>query len=558
MDEILKRLNEIKAEANEALKLDPAERKEKLKALKEEADKLRIDLADVKEESETIASLNDVPEADEDKGGDGDDAGNGDGDSADDGDKGDDDAGDDDAGDGDEEKAGDDNAVALAASAANPVDTDLKAEKHDGQAIALIASGNVGGTNPGDKLDARAMDRIQRHAAHSRPGKGAVKAIFASMACSEGPSLSDRNSPAANSALMASASADHVKPITAAAAFCGPDDIVLDICAAGTDARPVQNLFRTVPVRGKFRYMKTATLTDTATGVGDGTGGVWEEADQIALDVDPAEIATWKPCVDLTCRDETTVTPYAIPACVTMGTWQQLSAPEQIANWLTQMQKQYSRVAETQLLNRIRAQSFVYTAGAGGQGLWTTIQPLLANVASLAAAVNRGTTEGYVIVAPYGTLAALAADETMRGFSQNKGIERIQAELRENYGMTIVEAYETDSTVAASYRTGVTDLGTKVLGGAGTAFTQSDASPDVTPLYVLNPDSFVAGASDVVDAGYYRDGTLVRQNLVRYFWEGMEFLEKQCDHLSFVFELSNCPSGVAPALADAPACNVAL
>jgi len=86
----------------------------------------------------------------------------------------------------------------------------------------------------------------------------------------------------------------------------------------------------------------------------------------------------------------------------------------------------------------------------------------------------------------------------------------------------------------------------------------SDASPDVTPLYVLNPDAYVAGSSDVVDAGYYRDGTLVRQNLVRYFWEGMEFLEKTCDHLSFVFELSNCPNGGAPALSTATVCSEAL
>lgn len=541
MDEILKRLNEIKAEAN-ALKADDPERKDRLLALKEESDKLKADLGEAKADAAALAAIDDVPEpeVEVEKPAEKEAAPAVEEEPA------------------KEEEAPAEEAVALAASATRPVDTDITAAKHDGKPIALVASGNVGGTNPGDSIDARAMDRIQRHAASARPGKGSVKSIFASMVVSEGPNLSERNTAEQNSALMASATVDHIKPITAAAAFCGPDDIVLDICAAGTDARPVQNLFRTVPVRGKFRYMKTATLADTSTGIGDGTGGVWTEAAQIALDPTDLDGSTWKPCVDLTCRAETTVTPYAIPACVTMGTWQQLSAPEQIANWLTQMQKQYSRVAETQLLNRVRAQSYVYSAGVTGHGLWTTIQPLLATVASDVASVNRGTTEGYVIVAPYGTLAALAADETMRGFSQNKGIARIQAELKENYGMTIVESYETDSTVAASYRTGPTDLGTKTLGGAATAFTLSDASPNVYSMYVLNPDAFVAGSSDVVDAGYYRDGTLVRQNLVRYFWEGMEFLEKTCDHLSFVFELSNCPNGGAPALTAPTDCSAAL
>lgn len=534
MDEILKRLNEIKAEAI-ALKADDPERKDKLAALLTESNELKSQKADLDAEAAALASISEVPEV-----------------VAEDDEK-EEEAPVEDAPEDDkpEEEATPEGhqSVALAASAASPVDTDLNIQ-HDNKPIALVASGNVGGTNPGDSINAHSLERIHRHAGASKPGAGSIKSVFATMEIATGPTLSSRNTAEQNSSIMASAGSS-IKPITAAAAFCGPDDIVLDICAAGTDARPVQGLFRTVPVRGKFRYMKTATLSDVSSGI-----AIFTEADQLDVDVDDS--GTWKPCVDLSCRDETTVTPYAIPACTTLGVWQQLSAPEQITNWLTQMQKQYSRIAEQQLLDRVRAQSYVYSAGAGGQGLWTTVQPLLANIAYEVAAVNRGTTEGYVIVAPYGFLDALAADESMRGFSKNVAKARIQALIRENYGMTVVETYETDSTVAASYRTGVTDLGTKTLGGAATAFTLGDASPDVYPIYVLNPDSFVAGSSDVVDAGYYRDGTLVRQNLVRYFWEGMEFLEKTCDHLSFVYELSNCPSGVAPALSDAPACDAAL
>lgn len=535
MDEILKRLNEIKAEAI-ALKSDDPDRKEKLAALLAESNELKAQKVEIEAEAEALRAISEVPEAPAE----GDDEEEAPADDAP--------AEEEAPAEGDDAEAST-QSVALAASAANPVDTDIAAT-HDSKPIALIASGNVGGTNPGDSINSRSLDRIHRHAGTSKPGAGAIKSVFATMEIATGPALSDRNTAEQNSALMASAGSS-IKPITAAAAFCGPDDIVLDICAAGTDARPVQSLFRNVPVRGKFRYMKTATLSDVSSGI-----TIFSEANQLDLDVEDAE--TWKPCVDLSCRDETTVTPYAIPACTTLGVWQQLSAPEQITNWLTQMQKQYSRIAEQQLLDRVRAQSYVYSAGAGGQGLWTTVQPILANVATNVAAVNRGTTEGYVIIAPYGFLDALAADETMRGMSQNVAKARIQALIKENYGMTVVESYETDSTVSASYRTGVTDLGTKVLGGAATAFTQGDASPDVYPIYVLHPDSFVAGSSDVVDAGYYRDGTLVRQNLVRYFWEGMEFLEKTCDHLSFVYELSNCPSGAAPALTDAPACNAAL
>lgn len=535
MDEILKRLAEIKAEA-EALPKDAENRLETLKALAAERSELiaKIDEHNLEVEAASpapelkVLAQDDPPAEDEPA---------------------EDKPAEEEAPA--EDKPAEDAAadVALAASAAQPTDTDVP-DKPENQS-ALVASGNVAGMTPGDKIGVRDMDKIHRLAGNVR-GKSATKVNFASFDIGlGGNALSERNGQETNTALMASATRGGVGAITAAAAFCGPDDIVLDICAAGTDARPVQGLFRTVPVKGRFRYMKTATLLDVSPGI-----EIFTEADQIALDVTDPD--TWKPCVDLTCRDETLVTPYAIPACATIGTWQQLSAPEQVANWLTQMQKQYSRIAETKLLDEVRRQSYVYSAGVAGGGLWTTIQPLLANVAYEVAAVNRGTTEGYVIVAPYGFLDALAADETMRGFSQNLAKQRIQAQIREDYGMTIVESYETDSTVSASYRTGVTDLNSKTLGGAATAFTMGDASPDTYPMYVMNPDSFVAGSSDVVDAGYYRDGTLVRQNLVRYFLEGMEFLEKTCDHLSFVYELSNCPNGAAPALVDGPTCTTAL
>lgn len=536
MDEIIKRLAEIKAEAEKLRGSDEEGRIEKLRELFSEQASLKSKL----EEAKMLDALSaDVPEATSQP--------------------------DTDA-DGEAEEAPEaepeqeeveeveeapeavvEQPVALAASATSPVDTEVP-EAHESK-IVIVASGNVGGTNPGDALDTRAFDRIHRHASKAEPGRGDVSAIFASMQVMDGEVLSERNTAEQNSAIMASAQHGAMKPITAAAAFCGPDDIVLDICSAGQSNRPVQDLFRTVPVRGKFRYMKTATRADVSPGV-----NIWEEADQIALDPDVP--ATWKPCVDLTCRAETTVTPHAIVACSTIGTWQQLSAPEQIENWLKIQQIEYASIAEQRLLDRVRAQSRVFSAGATAHGLWTLLQGLLAHAEGLVGAVNRDTTEGYVLVVPYGFTAALAADEGMRGFSQNLAVQRIQAILRENYGIRIVEAWETDSTVAASYRTGVTNL--PALGGAATPLDLSTHTPDVYPVYMLNPDSFLAGSTDVVDAGYHRDADLVRQNLVRYFWEGMEFLEKQCDHESFVFELSTCPNGSGAPVGAAIDCSLPL
>jgi hypothetical protein len=250
------------------------------------------------------------------------------------------------------------------------------------------------------------------------------------------------------------------------------------------------------------------------------------------------------------------VTPYAITASTLMGVWQQLSSPEQIANWLSKMEQQYARVAEVKLLDQIRAQSYVFSAGAGGQGIWTTLQALLAHVDNVVANANRDTVDGYVMLAPHGFLKALAADEGMRGMSNNLGVAAIRGILRDSYGIEVVEVYESDSTVASAANSAATNL--PGLGGSATVFTQSTNSPDKYPLYLLDASQYTMGHSSVVDAGYYREGDLVRQNLVRYFWEGMEFLEKDGEKLSFTFELLNCPSGAAPALTDAPDCDSAL
>lgn len=529
MDEILKRLSEIKAEAESLRDSTDADRIEKIQALLAERRELEVKLEAEKGLAELTAEVpvaEDVPEGD-DK---------------------------DEApteapaeveapAEADPEDAAPESAeipLAVAASATEPVDNEVPETSAEARPVALVASGNVAGTNPGTTLGVRDIDRIHRHAGSSRPREGAdIKAIFASIAMSDGDSVNDSNTAEQNTRLMDVAKIGARDALTAAAAFCGPDDIVLDINAAGVASRPVQGLFRTVPVRGKFRYMKTATLANVAAGI-----DVWTEADQLALDPDTP--ATWKPCVDLSCRAETVVTPYAIPACTTMGVWQQLSAPEQITNWLTQMEKQYSKIAEAALLDRVRAQSFVFSAGATAQGLWTVLQALLAHSVSAVGYKNRDNFANYKLVAPKGFTAALAADEGMRGFSQNLAVQRILAILREDYGITVVESYEVDNTVAASY-----DMTMPALGGAATPLVLGTNTPGTYPIYLLNTDAFVAGDSSVVDTGYYRDANMVRQNLVRYFWEGMEFLEKTGDHLSFVYEINTCPNGAgAPVGAD--------
>lgn len=406
------------------------------------------------------------------------------------------------------------------------------------EGIAIMASSTAGGMTVGRRMEAADFGGVHKHAAHSMEG---TKQTFATVRRFEDDELavSPRNSVWDNTERMYKNRQYDISPLTAAACFCGPFETKKDITCIGLDDRPVQGLFRTVPVTGPFNYIRELSTGDVAAGV-----NIWTCDDQ--EDVVSATPSTWKPCVDLTCQTPVQVDPYAIVACGLVATFQELSHPELVDDFVCKLGIQYARLAEQALLDEIRATSTHLTYGpATGHGLLWQLEKVLAHLAGLSSYGQRIKWSNYAIILPPGLIEVLIVDEHLRGFSQGITREGVLARLRSIGVGQIVEALDVDSLADDAYAAAAA---TFINPGTTVPFDQCDAIGDWT-IYVVPVSSYTVGLSTMVEAGWTRDSSLIRQNLVQYFTEGLEFLEKVNEVPSYTLTLTGAGNGISSALA---------
>lgn len=405
--------------------------------------------------------------------------------------------------------------------------------------VAITAASTTAGLSRGAEMSVSDWSGLHKHAA--RTGEGTMQK-FATIErnLGDGPVVSDRNTALQNSVIMASggATADDIAPISAAACYCGPFETMKDITTIGLDSRPVQGLFRTVPVSGPFNYIRELNVADVAAGVTQ-----WECADQDA--VDPAVQATWKPCVDLDCASPVQVDPYSIVACGKHDIFQQLSHPELIDDFIAKLGIRYARLAEQLLLDQLLADSTVLTFAATNLGLLWELEVLLGHIVGLASYGQRINWGDYALILPPGLMEAIIADEHVRGFSRGANRADIMAQLRELGVGQVIESLDVNSTSEADY---LAAIGTYVAPGTTVAFDPNTAI-GTYDIHIVPVSSYTVGSSTLVDAGFTRDADLIRQNKVQYFVEGAEFIEKMNDVPAFTARLTGYGNGGRTALA---------
>jgi hypothetical protein len=431
-------------------------------------------------------------------------------------------------------------AIAAAVSTAAPTETAVPTEAHEG--LTIVASSNAYGMSVGSKMEVSDWERVSRLA--SKGGEG--RFTFGNIVRHEsGKALSSRNSAIENTMLM-STKPEHnaLQPLTAAACYCGPFEVDKSIRTLGMDDRPVAGLFASRPVTGPFQYIQDLNLGDVAAGV-----NLWTCADQEGVvDGDPG---TYKPIVELGCADPVTVDPYAIVAAGRVSLFQQVSHPELVDDFITKLGIQYARLAEQALLDKLRADSTVLTYGLAGMGLLHEIEGVLGHLSGLAGYTRRIDWNNYALILPPGLMDALITDEHRRGFSRGANRAAITSQLRELGVGQIIEARDADSTAEANYTAAA---GTFVDPGNTVAFDPCNAIGTWT-VNVVPVSAYSRGESTLVEAGYQRDATLTRQNMVQWFMEGHEYLEKMSpDVPSFTLELTGAGTGGTSALVDPEAC----
>lgn len=524
MDEFVKRLAEIRDRAAEIAQMEEIneETRAELRALREERTELEAKIEDVKLVNELTAEV-EVPVAE---------------------------AAEETTEEAAEEAAAEETtevaaeptaeAIAAAVSAAKPEASTLPVEEKPG--LTIVASSSAYGMSVGSKMEVADWERVSRMA--SKGGEG--RFTFANIVRHDsGRALSSRNSAIENTALMSNRPEQNaLQPLTAAACYCGPFETDKQVRTIGLDDRPVAGLFASRPVNGPFQYIQDLNLGDVAAGV-----NLWTCADQDGVtDGDPN---TYKPVVDLGCADPVQVDPYAIVAAGRVSIFQQVSHPELIDDFIAKLGIVYARRAEQALLDQLRADSTVLTYGLSGMGLLHEVEGVLGHLSGLAGYARRIDWKDYALIMPPGMMDALIADEHRRGFSRGANRGAIISQLRELGVGQIVEARDADTTAEANYTAAA---GTFVDPGNTVAFDPCAAIGTWT-VNIVPVSAYSRGESVLVEAGYQRDADLTRQNMVQWFMEGHEYLEKMSpDVPSFTLELTGAGTGGSSALVEPEAC----
>lgn len=434
--------------------------------------------------------------------------------------------------------------LALAASAGITDEPDAPVAKRS----VFLASASSGLPDAGAEMDYTDVVDIARRAFQADAGSmiryGQINAK------NDGGVVSSRRGAIENTRTMIEATPEGpIQSMVAAACFCDQQDRIREILSPLQTGRPFADLFGKVDVTGRFNYVRGLALSVVDPGVGQ-----WTCVEQGSLDFDTP--ATWKPCVDLPCQPDVEVEPYAIYACGNVTTFQQVSSPELIENFLYTMGVLYERTAETLLLDAFVSSSNVFTYTLATKGLLHTLIRILSALPAVSSYGNRAPWSAYTLALPPGLIETLIGDEHLRGFTKMATREEIVSALRSLGVGNVVELLDVDTSAIAAYTAAITNLG--ALGNPGQVFDFGGATPnniEEFSVYLVPTEAYRMGQRDIVDAGWYRDGTLVQQNAVRWFMESMEFLEKMVDVPSYTLRLTGCANGGQAALTAPESCN---
>lgn len=149
------------------------------------------------------------------------------------------------------------------------------------------------------------------------------------------------------------------RALAASGGICAPPVVRYDLPnLLGTADRPVRNaLARFGADRGAVTTLAPITLADVdTTGAGAGVS-IWSNT----TDTTPG--ASVKPCLVMTCPDDSTTVVDAITKCLEVGNFRARFFPEQVQEWLDHLDVWHARFAEREMLDTIGTGSKHVTHG---------------------------------------------------------------------------------------------------------------------------------------------------------------------------------------------------
>lgn len=360
--------------------------------------------------------------------------------------------------------------------------------------------------------------------------------------------LSERNGATLNDELIREAVDDWKRrvhgeePIQASArqgAICQPYDIIREIPDAFVTDTPVEDIFPTRPAgRGGFTFTPSGTLADVV-----GSTRIWNETDQAA--VNPANSATWKPCIEYACPSTSTAVLEAVTQCVKYDITLDMSNPERVRNLNNAVSALVARTSEGRILQRIDQLShgYVYSGEYGALPLLIeAINTLLVQLTYK----NRERLGEYVMIVPPGVPEILTIDRANRAYGAENETSDVMAYLRANVEGVRSVVQSLDASLATE--PGLPFAGLPPVGNQASAGAVPYINGGVYRIRLLDPSAFIHASTGEINAGTLRDSSLTLQNKTGYFAERFFFLAKHGPQPSATIDIQLCADGARAGL----------
>lgn len=310
-----------------------------------------------------------------------------------------------------------------------------------GNGMALVASAGLSGFRPGEAIDSEEKLAYAMIAASDNsvatPAGFSHKVVVARADLKDDPTFpefrrirSGDDEQAKIKTLVAAAEEFGItmdeEALTASGGICAPVTPYYQLANVSTVQRPVRDsLVGFIADRGGIRFAPPPVISDITTAVGI-----------ITAEQDAAGGSTGtKSCQTVICPDFQEVDVDAIFHCVTAGNLGARAFPEQIAQFNALVLAQHARVAETNLLNKIKAGSTAVTANGQsthGDGVTATLlNDILVAAAGLRSRNRMMQDTRLQVILPAWTADMLVADlvaSQFQRFAYNQsGVEQLLA-----------------------------------------------------------------------------------------------------------------------------------
>jgi hypothetical protein len=328
--------------------------------------------------------------------------------------------------------------------------------------------------------------------------------------------------------------------LVASGGICGPSTVVYDMPVVGSTARPVRDgaLARFGADRGGVRTLTPPVLSDVT-----GAVGIWTNQDDIdAGSNDGSPTDTVKPCLVIDCPDDTETLVQAITQCFRTGNFRQRFFPEQVEAVMRLVAVAAARVAETALLQAIKADCTAVTTAR-----------LLGTSRDVLAYLDQA-------VSAHRDRWRLDDSERLRFVAHRMLRDMMRADIARSLpGDPATNFVVADSQIASWFAARGVNVTWAMEASSNAGHFGAQAAgplvkwPTAVECYLYPEGSFLFLDGGSLDLGLIRDSSLASTNDLMFFsetTEGVHFVGPE----ALLVTMTLCPDGTVSGTADIDPC----